>query len=304
MAAPEGGAQATESRAPWQRGGNATGWRARTPTQPPVGRLGRKKLVLRPTTSHSTGLSLHSRLRMIRCPGGAGVARGVTEEGSRKSGGVGIAAEKRNRVNGEIRAERLRLIGEDGSQLGIVSVEEALAEAEQRGFDVVEMSPNADPPVCRLMDYGKFQFQQSKKRQAARRKQQQTQIKEVKFRPGTDFSDYQVKLRNLRRFLDHGHKIKVTLWFRGREMAHQELGLKLLRRIEGDLEDDAKVEQFPKLEGRRLAMVMTPRRPPSARQPRRQTGSQENDVSPGEEGGAGESRPAAEAAHDEAALAN
>jgi translation initiation factor IF-3 len=188
---------------------------------------------------------------------------------NRESGGAGIAAEKRNRVNGEIRAESLRLIGEDGSQLGIVSMDEALAEAEQRGFDVVEMSPNADPPVCRLMDYGKFQFQQSKKKQAARRKQQQTQIKEVKFRPGTDDGDYRVKLRNLRRFLDHGHKIKVTLWFRGREMAHQELGLKLLRRIEGDLEEEAKVEQFPKLEGRRLGMVMTPRKPPPVRQNRK-----------------------------------
>lgn len=127
------------------------------------------------------------------------------------------------------------------------------------------MSPNADPPVCRLLDYGKFQFQQSKKRQAARRKQQQTQIKEVKFRPGTDDGDYQVKLRNLRRFLDHGHKIKVTVWFRGREMAHQELGAKLLERVEGDLGELAKVEQLPKLEGRRLAMVMTSRRPPAAR---------------------------------------
>ena len=194
-----------------------------------------------------------------------------TADTDRESGGAGIAAEKRNRVNGEIRAERLRLIGEDGAQLGILSVDEALAEAEQRGFDVVEMSPNADPPVCRLMDYGKFQFQQSKKRQAARRRQQQTQIKEVKFRPGTDDGDYQVKLRNLRRFLDHGHKIKVTLWFRGREMAHQELGLKLLQRIEGDLEEEAKVEQFPKLEGRRLAMVMTPRKPAPARQARRPT---------------------------------
>ena len=162
------------------------------------------------------------------------------------------------------------MIGEDGTQLGIVSVDEALAEAEQRGFDVVEMSPNADPPVCRLMDYGKFQFQQSKKRQAARRRQQQTQIKEIKFRPGTDDGDYQVKLRNLRRFLDHGHKIKVTLWFRGREMAHQELGLKLLQRIEGDLDEVAKVEQFPKLEGRRLSMVMAPRRTSAPRPPRRQ----------------------------------
>ena len=131
------------------------------------------------------------------------------------------------------------------------------------------------------MDYGKFQFQQSKKRQAARRRQQQTQIKEIKFRPGTDDGDYRVKLRNLRRFLEHGHKIKVTLWFRGREMAHQELGLKLLRRIEGDLEEDAKVEQFPKLEGRRLAMVMTPRKPASARPSRRQAPSEEKPA-PGE----------------------
>ena len=128
------------------------------------------------------------------------------------------------------------------------------------------------------MDYGKFQFQQSKKKQAARRRQQQTQIKEVKFRPGTDDGDYRVKLRNLRRFLDHGHKIKVTLWFRGREMAHQELGLKLLRRIEGDLEPEAKLEQFPKLEGRRLTMVMTPRKPASARQGRRQSSTPEKEV--------------------------
>ena len=206
---------------------------------------------------------------MIRRSAARSVVRGAAET-YRDCGGAGIAAEKRNRVNGEIRAERLRLIGDDGTQLGIVSVEEAMAEAEERGFDVVEMSPNADPPVCRLMDYGKFQFQQSKKRQAARRKQQQTQIKEVKFRPGTDDGDYQVKLRNLRRFLDHGHKIKVTLWFRGREMAHQGLGLKLLQRIEADLEDDAKVEQFPKLEGRRLAMVMTPRRPVQLREGRKQ----------------------------------
>ena len=213
---------------------------------------------------------------MIRRLAAWGTVRGAVDA-DRDNGGAGIAAEKRNRVNGEIRAERLRLIGEDGTQLGIVSVDEALAEAEQRGFDVVEMSPNADPPVCRLMDYGKFQFQQSKKRQAARRRQQQTQIKEVKFRPGTDDGDYRVKLRNLRRFLDHGHKIKVTLWFRGREMAHQELGLKLLQRIECDLEEEAKVEQFPKLEGRRLAMVMTPRKPAAARPSRNHPGAAETE---------------------------
>ena len=196
------------------------------------------------------------------------------------------------------------MIGEDGAQLGIVSVEEALAEGEERGFDVVEMSPNADPPVCRLMDYGKFQFQQSKKRQAARRKQQQTQIKEVKFRPGTDDGDYQVKLRNLRRFLDHGHKIKVTLWFRGREMAHQDLGLKLLRRIEGDLEEDAKIEQFPKLEGRRLAMVMTPRKPVADRPDRNQAAEQETDATADGEGVNARAPSSGDMVRDEAAAAN
>jgi len=124
----------------------------------------------------------------------------------------------------------------------------------------VEISPNAEPPVCRLMDYGKFVFQQSKKRQAARKKQQQVQLKEVKFRPGTGEGDYQTKLRNLRRFLGHGDKTKVTMWFRGREMAHQDLGLKLLQRVEADLDELAKVEQMPRLEGRRMSMVLTPRK--------------------------------------------
>lgn len=132
--------------------------------------------------------------------------------------------------------------------------------AEEAELDLVEISPNADPPVCRLMDYGKFLFQQSKKRQAARKKQQQIQLKEVKFRPGTGEGDYQTKLRSLRRFLEHGDKTKVTLWFRGREMAHQELGLKLLKRVETDLEELAKIEQVPKLEGRRMSMVLSPRR--------------------------------------------
>lgn len=132
--------------------------------------------------------------------------------------------------------------------------------ADERGFDLVEISPTADPPVCRLMDYGKFLFQQNKKRQAAKKRQQQIQIKEVKFRPGTEEGDYQTKLRNLKRFLRHGDKTKVTLWFRGREMRHQELGIKLLERVEADLEELAKVEQFPKLEGRRMSMVLSPRK--------------------------------------------
>lgn len=152
------------------------------------------------------------------------------------------------------------MIGADGKQVGIISRGEALAMAEAAELDLVEISPNAEPPVCRLMDYGKFIFQQSKKRQAARKKQQQVQLKEVKFRPGTEEGDYQTKLRNLKRFLVHGDKTKVTMWFRGREMAHQDIGMKLLQRVESDLEELAKVEQTPKLEGRRMSMVLAPKK--------------------------------------------
>ena len=169
-------------------------------------------------------------------------------------------ADKKNRVNDDITAENIRLIGAEGEQLGIVGLEEGLTKAKEAVLDLVELSPNAEPPVCRLMDFGKHLFQLNKKRQAARKKQQQVQVKEVKFRPGTEEGDYQTKLRNLRRFLDHGDKTKVTLWFRGREMRHQDLGLKLLKRVEADLLELAKVEQFPKLEGRRLSMVLSPRK--------------------------------------------
>ncbi len=171
-----------------------------------------------------------------------------------------IAAPRKNRVNHDIKSESVRLIDAAGSQAGIVPLEEALLAAKETGFDLVEISPNAEPPVCRLMDYGKFLFQQNKKRQASKKRQQVIHLKEVKFRPGTEEADYQTKLRNLKRFLNHGDKTKVTLWFRGREMRHQELGMKLLRRVEADLEELAKVEQFPKMEGRRLSMVLTPRK--------------------------------------------
>ena len=171
-----------------------------------------------------------------------------------------IAVEKRNRVNEEINVNQVRLIAEDGEQVGILPTEEALSVAEEAGLDLVEMSPNADPPVCRIMDYGKFQFQLNKKKQAARKKQTQVHLKEVKFRPGTEEGDYQVKLRNLRRFLGNGDKAKVTLWFRGREMAHQELGAQMLQRVEGDLDELGAVEQYPKLEGRQMVMVIAPRR--------------------------------------------
>ena len=171
-----------------------------------------------------------------------------------------IAAEKKNRVNDEITAPLVRVIDAEGNQVGVIELEEAVRSATEAALDLVEIQPNAEPPVCRLMDYGKFQFQANKRKKDARKKQQLVHLKEVKFRPGTDEGDYQVKLRNLRRFLGQGDKAKVTLWFRGREMAHQELGLKLLRRVEADLDELAKVEQFPKLEGRRLSMVMSPRK--------------------------------------------
>jgi len=152
------------------------------------------------------------------------------------------------------------LIGAEGEQVGVVSVTEALQKAYDADLDLVEISPNADPPVCKIMDYGKYQFEQSKKLQAAKKKQKQIQIKEIKFRPGTEEGDYQVKLRNLTKFLNDGDKTKITVRFKGREMSHRELGMDLLKRIEADLEEIAAVEQFPKLEGRQMVMVMGPKK--------------------------------------------
>lgn len=163
-------------------------------------------------------------------------------------------------MNDEITAREVRLIGKDGNQIGIVSLAQAKQIAEDEDLDLVEISPNAKPPVCRIMDYGKFKFEQAKKAQEAKKKQKQIQVKEIKFRPGTDEGDYQVKLRNLIRFLTEGDKAKVTLRFRGRELAHQELGLKLLQRIEDDLKEHGTVEQRPKMEGRQMVMVLAPTR--------------------------------------------
>lgn len=146
----------------------------------------------------------------------------------------------------------------DGEQLGIMNLHQALSMAEEADIDLVEIAPQATPPVCRLMDYGKFKYQESKRQHEARLKQKQIQVKEVKFRPGTDEGDYQVKLRNLIRFLQDGDKAKVTLRFRGREITHQELGLELLKRVEADLQAYAVVEQFPKMEGRQMVMVLGP----------------------------------------------
>ncbi|MEX0373646.1 translation initiation factor IF-3 [Spiribacter sp. 1M153] len=163
-------------------------------------------------------------------------------------------------MNEDIQVPRVRMIDENGEQVGIVDTTEAVERAAGVNLDLVELDPNADPPVCRVMDFGKWKFEQSKKQQAAKKKQKQIQVKEVKFRPGTDSGDYEVKLRNLRKFLEDGDKVKVTLRFRGREMAHQELGLELLQRVEKDLEDDATVDQRPKMEGRLMVMTMSPRK--------------------------------------------
>lgn len=140
----------------------------------------------------------------------------------------------------------------------MVDLDAAIAAAEEATLDLVEIVPNGEPPVCRVMDYGKYLFEENKKRHSAKKKQKQTQVKEVKFRPGTEIGDYQVKLRNLVRFLTAGDKAKVTLRFRGREMAHQELGRDLLKRVQTDLEELAMVEQFPKMEGRQMVMVLAP----------------------------------------------
>lgn len=150
----------------------------------------------------------------------------------------------------------MRLINAEGEQVGVVSISEAKQIAEDSELDLVEIVPNSEPPVCRVMDYGKFIFEQNKKKHAAKKKQKQIQIKEIKFRPGTEDGDYQIKLKNLIKFLSNGDKAKITLRFRGREMVHQELGTKMLKRIEADLEEYGTVEQFPKMEGRQMVMVL------------------------------------------------
>jgi translation initiation factor IF-3 len=154
----------------------------------------------------------------------------------------------------------VRLVAENGDQLGIKTVTEALRLAEEANVDLVEIAPLAVPPVCKLMDYGKFRYREQKKAHEAKLKQKQIQVKEIKFRPGTDEGDYKIKLRNLTRFLSEGDKAKVTLRFRGREMAHQEFGVRLLERIRGDLEPVAIVEQFPRLEGRQMVMLLAPKK--------------------------------------------
>ncbi|WP_044028454.1 translation initiation factor IF-3 [Dinoroseobacter shibae] len=162
------------------------------------------------------------------------------------------------RVNGRIRAPEIRLIDADGENAGVVTPREAMRMAEEAGLDLVEISPNANPPVCKIMDFGKFKYEQQKRESEARKKQKTIDVKEVKFRPNTDTHDYQVKMRNVFKFLEGGDKVKVTLRFRGREMAHQNLGRELLERVAEDTKEIGKVENMPKMEGRQMVMMIGP----------------------------------------------
>ncbi len=163
------------------------------------------------------------------------------------------------RVNEQIEAEKVRVVNADGEMVGVISKEEGIEIAFEAGLDLVEVSPNADPPVCKVLDYGKYKYEAQKKANEARKKQKVIDVKEIKMRPGIDEHDYQVKMRSVLRFLDEGDKVKMTIRFRGREMAHQELGMKVLDRVREDVDELAKVEQFPKSEGRLMTMVIAPK---------------------------------------------
>lgn len=163
------------------------------------------------------------------------------------------------RVNEEIGAPTIRLVDETGKMVGVVPLEQGLEMADAVGLDLVEVAPTADPPVCKILDYGKYKYQEQKKRAEARKKQKTIDIKEIKMRPGIDANDYSVKLRSIVKFLGDGDKVKVTIRFRGREMVHQDIGLNVLKRVREELEELAKVEEFPKMEGRQITMVMAPK---------------------------------------------
>lgn len=162
-------------------------------------------------------------------------------------------------INDMIKAANIRLIGADGEQIGVVTREDALNRAADAGLDLVIVADAASPPVCKIMDYGKFKYEEQKKKNEARKKQKTIDVKEIKLRPGIDSHDYDVKMRSMRKFLDEGDKVKVTMRFRGREMAHQDLGLAVLHRVRDDLVELGKIEQFPKMEGRQMVMVLTPK---------------------------------------------
>mgnify|MGYP001809907511 CR=1 FL=1 len=163
------------------------------------------------------------------------------------------------RVNREIDVRSIRLVGADGEMIGVVSLRDGLVMAEEAGLDLVEVSPNADPPVCKILDFGKFKYEAQKKKNEARKKQKVIEVKEIKLRPNIDENDYSVKMRSMKKFLEEGDKVKVTMRFRGRELAHQDIGMKLLEQVRDDLETLGKVEQVPKIEGRQMVMVIGPR---------------------------------------------
>lgn len=168
------------------------------------------------------------------------------------------AREEEYKINGRIDAHEVRLVGPEGEMIGVVPLREALTRADEAGLDLVEISPTARPPVCKILDYGKFKYEAQKKANAARKKQRVIEIKEIKMRPGIDDNDYGIKMKKVREFLDEGDKVKVTMRFRGREMAHQHLAMEILEKVRGEVSDLAKVEQMPKLEGRQMVMVMAP----------------------------------------------
>ena len=163
-----------------------------------------------------------------------------------------------HRINDRIDAREVRLVDQDGGMVGVVAIRDALTRAEDVGLDLVEISPNATPPVCKILDYGKFKYEAQKKANAARKKQRVIEVKEIKMRPSIDDNDYSIKMKKVREFLDEGDKVKVTMRFRGREMAHQHLAMNILEKVREELADLAKIEQFPKLEGRQMIMVMAP----------------------------------------------
>lgn len=162
-------------------------------------------------------------------------------------------------MNRDILAERVRCIDPEGEMLGVMSVRDGILKAEEYGLDLVEVSPNADPPVCKILDYGKFKYEAQKKKNEAKKKQKVIEIKEIKLRPNIDEHDFQVKMKNVRKFIGEGDKVKVTMRFRGREMAHQDLGMDVLNRVRDEMEEAAKVESYPKMEGRQMIMVIAPR---------------------------------------------
>mgnify|MGYP005855719039 CR=1 FL=1 len=202
----------------------------------------------------SGGISIFSRTR-----GPEGPRHRRTTAIARRPHNAPPSRETGPRINERIRAPEIRLIGADGENVGIVHPSRALQMAVEAGLDLVEISPTANPPVCKIMDFGKFKYEQQKRESEARKKQKVIEIKEIKFRPGTDTHDYEVKMRSVMKFLEEGDKVKITLRFRGREMAHQELGLELLKRVEADVGQAGKVENMPKLEGRQMVMMIGPR---------------------------------------------